>query len=789
MRLKALTVKNFKGIDEKGIRIELAPISLLFGPNNAGKSTILQALHLARVIFCHRKSNINKIDALGNVLNIGSFEDYVHLHDKDRVVTLSLDFSLGHFREWPSAASQRFVDCDLLDPLCAFDDALECQRAKNFENPEQATEQTKVFITAFDTLADAVEHAAKYLFGPIGEEQRIAQLKELEKFHRSAIHIVKQADAQRSAGAAEADYDKALQYSQRYCEDILKYACDGHNALMQRENKLHRLIVPLAKSLFKFSPSDLSAVSLEELKLHADEITKSFDALFESVTQEIEAILPFMPLDQQQFETKRLKKYYDRATVAMEQLAETMLDSLASMPHEQQKTKRVSIETHYDSIVNAIRSFNNIVLAFITEGDHLNEVIFDISIYQNKELNTTAYDFSYSFQSELRFFARQSSELRENIEKDIFHMTTRKYLLKLVMCLLILLVKFVDIIEHGCKKLASTVSAKFPALEAPLKKLGKLIMGCQVDRHSLITTGEFIKNKAKLDKIGDSLIKFGNKLVEYEEYSTLSDKEKYFATIKDLDQAIEEGRDTQKYLGRKLGLLMRMVQDFLSHSLYIGPLRSIPRRGAAKTSLMQYADWAEGNAAWDKLRLATEEQINAVNSAMHGPGSLETGYTIRYGSAAQGKHLLLHNERSQIIVEPHDVGTGVSQILPVVTAAVLESDALIMVAQPELHIHPKLQANLGDIFIRAAQNNGSRFLLETHSEHLLLRLLKRIRHTNEGKVHEEELKLKHTDLSVNWIGNEDGHTYAIHLEVDKDGSFNTPWPEGFFDERGEELFG
>ena len=202
---------------------------------------------------------------------------------------------------------------------------------------------------------------------------------------------------------------------------------------------------------------------------------------------------------------------------------------------------------------------------------------------------------------------------------------------------------------------------------------------------------------------------------------------------------------------------------------------------------MQYAEWAEGSAAWDTLLLATAEQINAMNSALHGSGSLEIGYTVKHGVSSQGKRLLLHNEGSQIDVEPHDVGTGISQILPVVTAAVLKPDALVMVAQPELHIHPKQQANMGDIFLQAAKS-GAMFLLETHSEHLLLRLLKRIRHTHAGKA-QEGLSFRNTDLSVNWIGSEDGHTYALCLEVDEDGSFNTPWPEGFFDERGKELFG
>ena len=50
MSISAITIENFKGIREP-VRIELKPITLLFGPNSSGKSTIVQALHYAREIF------------------------------------------------------------------------------------------------------------------------------------------------------------------------------------------------------------------------------------------------------------------------------------------------------------------------------------------------------------------------------------------------------------------------------------------------------------------------------------------------------------------------------------------------------------------------------------------------------------------------------------------------------------------------------------------------------------------------------------------------------------------
>ncbi len=90
MRLKALTMKNFKGVDERGIRIELAPITLLFGPNNVGKSTVIQALHLAREVF--HGGLPDKIEASRHGVELGTFKDYVHRHELDRVVQIGFSF-------------------------------------------------------------------------------------------------------------------------------------------------------------------------------------------------------------------------------------------------------------------------------------------------------------------------------------------------------------------------------------------------------------------------------------------------------------------------------------------------------------------------------------------------------------------------------------------------------------------------------------------------------------------------------------------------------------------------
>ena len=99
------------------------------------------------------------------------------------------------------------------------------------------------------------------------------------------------------------------------------------------------------------------------------------------------------------------------------------------------------------------------------------------------------------------------------------------------------------------------------------------------------------------------------------------------------------------------------------------------------------------------------------------------------------QELILIDRRTNTIVSHRDVGIGISQVLPVLVETSASAGKILTMEQPEIHLHPALQAELGDVFVQSAlggQNN--RFILETHSEHLILRILRRIRETTEGEL-------------------------------------------------------
>lgn len=126
-----------------------------------------------------------------------------------------------------------------------------------------------------------------------------------------------------------------------------------------------------------------------------------------------------------------------------------------------------------------------------------------------------------------------------------------------------------------------------------------------------------------------------------------------------------------------------------------------------------------------------------------------------------------------------DVGFGVSQLLPIVVMGLRSPEtALLLFEQPEIHLHPKLQANLADFFLTLALS-GKRLLVETHSDHFINRLRRRI-----AEDPTDELREKVNILFVR--PPHDGQGAVIEpLRVDRYGVIEN-WPSDFLPESTDE---
>jgi predicted ATPase len=271
-----------------------------------------------------------------------------------------------------------------------------------------------------------------------------------------------------------------------------------------------------------------------------------------------------------------------------------------------------------------------------------------------------------------------------------------------------------------------------------------------------------------------------------------------------------------------------IIMDFLKRSIHIGPIREIPPRDFRPQRKSNYGRWYHGLEAWDILiNRPWGLSLQKINNSLL---ALEAGYQIKIKEYYEiEQHDKLWNDllslennnnitsikdnikilieekksltkRNKIVYTPklnpdlelqaNDLGIGISQLIPIVVANEYHS-SFIIIEQPELHIHPAIQVEIADLFIDGLSNGYSKkqYLIETHSEHIMLRMLRRIEETTKRKSqHKENLHLKPEDLSVLFFEQTENGVKVTHLPVDETGEFTEQWPKGFFEERAEELF-
>jgi predicted ATPase len=243
------------------------------------------------------------------------------------------------------------------------------------------------------------------------------------------------------------------------------------------------------------------------------------------------------------------------------------------------------------------------------------------------------------------------------------------------------------------------------------------------------------------------------------------------------------------------------LSDALRDALYIGPLRAVPSRAVLlDRGGVSSSRWADGLAAWEALVRGDPYVIDKTNEWLL---RLRVGCKIvvqkLFDEQASADDIasghvdvcarrLLVDSGAGALVLPSELGAGVSQVVPVVAASVLPHHrGLVMIEQPEIHVHPALQVELGDLFIESAADR--QFLIETHSEHLILRLLRRIRETTQKELSEGSPALTADRLSVLYVERDSEGVRIRRLRVDESGEFTDRWPKGFFDERYPEIYG
>jgi hypothetical protein len=214
------------------------------------------------------------------------------------------------------------------------------------------------------------------------------------------------------------------------------------------------------------------------------------------------------------------------------------------------------------------------------------------------------------------------------------------------------------------------------------------------------------------------------------------------------------------------------LKEKLASVTYLGPLRSHPSRF--------YAPKGDQNESVGKLgenvaRFIYEQSPEITEKINHWFKLFEIPYELSARSIGDNITgtvicLQLRDIRSGVVVGPSDVGFGIGQMLPIIVEGIVREDSVICVEQPEIHLHPRLQAHLADFIIETSKKN--QWIIETHSESLLLRL--------QTRIHQGLSKDK---VSINYVEPTSNGGEIISIPLDDDGDFCREFPDGFFEER------
>lgn len=214
-------------------------------------------------------------------------------------------------------------------------------------------------------------------------------------------------------------------------------------------------------------------------------------------------------------------------------------------------------------------------------------------------------------------------------------------------------------------------------------------------------------------------------------------------------------------------------EELFSRTRYLGPRREYPR------PLYSWeGDHPEGVGQHGKEMVSAlfSSRIQLLHLEEQVPRWLQQlGLIHSYRLAPDSEHengyeFLVTKHKNGSEVRLTDVGFGVSQVLPVlILCYYVQEGSILILEQPEAHLHPKIQSDLADVLIDVVKNRNVQIFLESHSEHLLQRLTRRIA--------EEKLSAEETALYSCQINN--GTSAIEQLDIDEFGNVSN-WPQDFF---------
>lgn len=223
-------------------------------------------------------------------------------------------------------------------------------------------------------------------------------------------------------------------------------------------------------------------------------------------------------------------------------------------------------------------------------------------------------------------------------------------------------------------------------------------------------------------------------------------------------------------------IIFKEINSFSSKIDYLGPFRETPRREyKEKESNIDYV----GKSGEDLGTILKQSQTTEKKVSDWLKKALGLELKVENIEDNNQFRIMIYSNNEDKGENLPDVGFGVSQVLPIITQLFYDKSEnegkVVIIEQPELHLHPSAQANLADLFVeRIVENDKNIIMIETHSEHLIRKLQVLIADP-EVNISNDEVAIYYVDKSSN------GESKVQEMQITESGQFSIPWPKGFFD--------
>ncbi len=797
--ITAVEIENFKGIG-RPMRVEFRPITLLFGNNSAGKSTVLHALCYAHEVLSHRNVDVHETEIGGDRIDLGGFSNLVHAHDPARPVRLRFDLNL---EDWsiPQGLDEKLVSP--LDPMGG--DAhgylfhgsarpnsgwIELQaKLADDEQPVLSSYELGVHDARVGRLLPRQPTGVSLEFDPTHP------MLERSLRPRGAVDLTK---PERSAEAPGTD---------RRPNRVREATGASGDGWKHSRMEVLGLFSPLPhwNEILFLDDHVRSDVRGYDLDVFTTMVSALFVGIGQALRDELARVRYIGPVRDLHPQTTIASSMRRRA---FETFAADFIHGSTAVgtrpPYAASWADGSAAWTYLHD--TPYRDLLDEVNTWLERGDRL-----DTGYALRVRSKVTIYEDEAGLLSEMREY-HQLRQTFGNAEGSVDLAGWSRAAAS-------------DIVDRTdpdgmkaalghCDRLREIFAgaADGTSTTEPVGELAREVLQDAIEKFE---ASESIDIKPGIRREAERNLRLAEDLRRLLTLSTQEIESQFTGAGEDMADSSEKLTDA--YCRRLNDLLRRWEGDapkWIYMAGIVDGLRAmfgrddLPDEVEAWTRKMedsrdQAAVSVEVERFLTEFRKALQasvasarrnhRRLTALVAKMEGGrfSSRELEDLAAALAARQPQREVdLVTTRNALPVRVPDVGVGISQILPVVVAALDPGrPGLTAIEQPELHLHPRIQVELGDLFASQAAKGGI-FLIETHSEHLLLRFMKRMRQTYDGTPGNGTLQMRPEDIAVYFVEiDPDGEQTLIReMPLNERGDLVEAWPGGFFEEDLREIF-